>query len=48
MRLVILFDVFLNRSFKMTLSFANIAGSTASIFIDLPNPPDKIIYVYTF
>ena len=30
MRLVILFDMFLNPSFKMTTSFANIAKTTAS------------------
>ena len=30
MRLVILFDMFLNPSFKMTASFANIARTTAS------------------
>ena len=30
MRLVILFDMFLNPSFKMTTSFANIARTTAS------------------
>ena len=47
MRLVILFDMFLNLSFKMT-SFANIARTTASIFTDLPNLPDKIISVFTF
>ena len=29
MRLVILFDMFLNPSFKMTTSFANIARTTA-------------------
>ena len=30
MRLVILFDIFLNRSFKMTSSFANLARTAAS------------------
>ena len=30
MRLVILFDMFLNPSFKMTTSFANIAKTTVS------------------
>ena len=30
MRLVILFDMFLNPSFKMTKSFANIARTTVS------------------
>ena len=30
MRLVILFDMFLSPSFKMTTSFANIAKTTAS------------------
>ena len=30
MRLVILFDMFLNPSFKMMASFANIARTTAS------------------
>ena len=30
MRLVILFDMLLNPSFKMTTSFANVAGTTAS------------------
>ena len=30
MRLVILFDMFLNHSFKITISFANIARTTAS------------------
>ena len=30
MRLVILFDILLNPSFKMTTSFANIARTTAS------------------
>ena len=30
MRLVILFDMFLNPSFKMTKSFANVARTTAS------------------
>ena len=30
MRLVILFDIFLNPNFKMTASFANIARTTAS------------------
>ena len=30
MRLVILFDMLLNPSFKMTASFANIARTTAS------------------
>ena len=30
MRLIILFDMFLNSSFKMTSSFVNIAGTTAS------------------
>ena len=48
MRLVILFDMFPNPSFKMTTSFANIATTTASIFINLPNLPDKIISVFTF
>ena len=43
MRLVILFDMFLNPSFKMTTSFANIARTTAGIFINLPNLPDKLI-----
>ena len=30
MRLVILFDMFLNPNFKMTTSFANVARTTAS------------------
>ena len=30
MRLVVLFDMFLNPSFKMTTGFANIARTTAS------------------
>ena len=30
MRLIIRFDMFLNPSFKMMTSFANIAGTTAS------------------
>ena len=30
MRLFILFDMLLNTSFKMTTSFANVAGTTAS------------------
>ena len=30
MRLVILFDMLLNTSFKMTTSFTNVAGTTAS------------------
>ena len=30
MRLVILLDIFLNPSFKMTTSFANVAKTTAS------------------
>ena len=30
MRLIILFDMLLSPSFKMTTSFANIAGTTAS------------------
>ena len=30
MRLVILFDMLLNRSFKMTTGFANVARTTAS------------------
>ena len=30
MRLVILFDMFLNPSFKMTTGFANVARTTAS------------------
>ena len=30
MRLVTLCDMFLNPSFKMTTSFANVAGTTAS------------------
>ena len=43
MRLVILFDMILNPSFKMTTSFANIATTTAST--------SKFVYlkqVYTF
>ena len=47
-RLLILFDMFLNPSFKMTTSLANTAGNTDSIFINLPNLPDKIIFVFTF
>ena len=46
MRLVILFDMLFNPSFKMTTSFANIARNTASIFINLPNLPDKMISVH--
>ena len=38
MRLVILFDMLLNPSFKMTSSFANIARTTAST--------SKYIYIY--
>ena len=37
MRLVILFDMSLNPSFKMTTSFANIARTTASISNILAN-----------
>ena len=48
MRLVIFFDMFLNPTFKMTTSFVNIARTTASIFINLPNLRNKIICVYTF
>ena len=48
MGLVIPFDRFLNSSFKMTESFDNIARTTASIFINLPNLTDKIISVFTF
>ena len=48
MRLVIFFDMFLNPSFKMTTSFVNIARTTVSIFINLPNLRNKIICVYTF
>ena len=48
MRLVILFDMFPNPSFKMTTSFANIAMTAASIFINLPNLPDKMLSVFTF
>ena len=48
MRLVILYDMFLNPNFKMTTSFANIARTTASIFINLPNLPDKLISLLTF
>ena len=48
MRIVILFDMILNPSFKMTASFANIARITASIFINLPNLPGEIISVFTF
>ena len=40
MRLVILFDVFLNPSFKMTTSFTNIARTTAST--------SKLIYYKIF
>ena len=43
MRRVILFDIFLNPSFKMTTRFANIARTTAGIFINLPKLPDKLI-----
>ena len=43
MRCVILFDMFLNPSFKMTTRFANIARTTAGIFINLPKLPDKLI-----
>ena len=35
-RLVILFDMFLNPSFKMTTRFSNIARAAASIFIIIP------------
>ena len=35
-RLVILFDMFLNPSFKMTTRFSNIARTAASIFIIIP------------
>ena len=48
MKLVILFDMFLNPSFKMTTSFANVARTTASIFVNLPDLPDKIISMFTF
>ena len=48
MRLVILFDMFPNPSFKMTTSFAYIAMTTAGIFVNLPNLPDKILSVFTF
>ena len=41
MRLVILSDMLVNPSFKMT-SFAKIARTTARIFLNLPNLPDKI------
>ena len=40
MRLVILFDMFLNPSFKMTTSFTNIARTTAST--------SKLIYYKRF
>ena len=40
MRLVILFDMLLNPSFKMTSSFANIARTTAST--------SKYIYIYIY
>ena len=40
MRLVILFDMLLNPSFKITTSFANIARTTASI--------SKFIYLERF
>ena len=43
MRRGILFDMFLNPSFKMTTRFANIARTTAGIFINLPKLPDKLI-----
>ena len=42
MRLVILSDMLVNPSFKMTTSFAKIARTTARIFLNLPNLPDKI------
>ena len=45
MKLVILFNNFLNPNFKMT-SFANIARMAASTFINLLNLPDQIIRVY--
>ena len=48
MKLVILFDMFLNPSFKMTTSFANVARTTAGIFVNLPDLPDKIISMFTF
>ena len=41
-------DMFLNPSFKMTASFANEARITASIFINLPNQPGRIISAVIF
>ena len=40
------FDMFINPTLKMTTSFAKIAGTTARIFINFPNLPDKIISVH--
>ena len=56
MRLVIVFDMLLNPSFKMTTSFANVARTAASTskfiweqdnFLPDNCPPDKIISPWT-
>ena len=44
MRLVILFDMFLNPSFKMTTSFANIARTTASTSKDFKSTEIGSLY----
>ena len=48
MRLVIFFDMLLIPSFKLSTRFANMAKTTASNFVNLPNLPDKLISAFTF
>ena len=45
MRLVILSDMLVNPSFKMTTSFAKIARTTARIFLSLPNLQTKSLFM---